>query len=221
MQEQQKKDEERDRRERDRMSAEEKARKEVEAERNEAQRRIDEQRAKANELAGNCDCIHHRAVFQGYHRWINCPDNYLMHGMWRDNHPLTNGIHWYHCCRVCRHDGTRLTLHGCHAANWVHSFDRVGWSFCPDNYYMNGLYKSSCDHIYCIEHAHCCAVTGSRGQNSCSQTNWVHSLDHAGWSTCDANNFMRGLYRNHMYWGWGWDPVSLIEHAYQCRIHSY
>lgn len=37
-------------------------------------------------------------------------------------------------------------------------FDKKGWSFCVDGYYMVGFYKGGCDKLYCIEFFKCCSM---------------------------------------------------------------
>ena len=74
----------------------------------------------------------------------------------------------------------------CKNANWWHTFDREGWSYCDsENQYITGLWrndnKGSNDGIYLIEHAKCCfAPYGVHAQDipaSCKKANWWKVLD--------------------------------------------
>jgi len=119
----------------------------------------------------------------------------------------------------CREDG-RTSLEvpegTCTTANWVSSFDSAGWSHCPDNTYMQGLYKSSCELIYCIEYARCCRINGGGSRRSCGQKqSWWGSLDGYGWSLTDGHTFMTGLWRNWCHW------LYCIEMPMQCTIKAY
>lgn len=52
-----------------------------------------------------------------------------------------------------------MGVSSCRTGNWRHSFDRAGWSKCPSNTYLQGLYKGGCNWIYCIEYGErACAV---------------------------------------------------------------
>ena len=72
----------------------------------------------------------------------------------------------------------------CSNANWWHTFDREGWSYCDcKNQYMTGLWrndaKGSDDGIYLIEHVKCCvAPYGMKDvPASCKTANWWGVLD--------------------------------------------
>jgi hypothetical protein len=45
----------------------------------------------------------------------------------------------------------------CYHQNWWHTFDRKGWSTCEKpGYYIAGLWRNSCNKLYCIEWVKCC-----------------------------------------------------------------
>lgn len=92
---------------------------------------------------------------------------------------------------------TPLSVDNAVIANWWQSFDREGWSTCPDQTFIIGFYKSSCNWIYCLESAKCARIGGSavRG-NTSIKSSWYTSFDYAGWSVLDNNRFMTGLYRS-------------------------
>lgn len=52
-------------------------------------------------------------------------------------------------------------LEKCRKVDWVKSFDKTGWSTCPNHEVLNGLWRNdaSCgEKISCIEYANCCTV---------------------------------------------------------------
>ncbi len=44
-----------------------------------------------------------------------------------------------------------MEVNRCSDANWWGSFDYQGWSFCPQNTYIQGFWKNNCEWIYCLE----------------------------------------------------------------------
>jgi len=46
----------------------------------------------------------------------------------------------------------------CYDHNWVLSFDQEGWSTCNEGYFIVGLYRNTCNSLFCIEYARCCRV---------------------------------------------------------------
>eukprot|EP00163_Fabomonas_tropica_P027151 TRINITY_DN514_c0_g1_i2.p1 TRINITY_DN514_c0_g1~~TRINITY_DN514_c0_g1_i2.p1 ORF type:complete len:185 (+),score=14.66 TRINITY_DN514_c0_g1_i2:21-575(+) len=57
---------------------------------------------------------------------------------------LEKGVHLARSCD-CYHD------------NWWHTFNRKGWSTCQKpGYYMAGIWRNTCDKLYCIEWVKCC-----------------------------------------------------------------
>jgi len=46
----------------------------------------------------------------------------------------------------------------CYDQNWYLSFDQEGWSTCNEGYFIVGLYRNTCNQLFCIEYARCCRV---------------------------------------------------------------
>ena len=72
----------------------------------------------------------------------------------------------------------------CDTANWWGSFDREGWSVCPnDRTYLRGFMRSKGggNHgIWLLEEGRCCAAGDARFANqpaTCKNANWVRTLD--------------------------------------------
>lgn len=222
-------------REKDRKSqekdakTEEKASKRQEAQRKQQERdnkvRMEQQkkaekrakeRTRKNTNAVWCRCQHVHAPWAGNNQWRNCPGNTLVMGFHRYWRQDLAGLSHLYCCHACRPGGKVIPIQNCAQANWVHSFDRAGWSTCPNGKYVQGFYKSSCNWIYCLEYARCCNMKGTRGYRGCRGLGrWWGQFDYAGWKTIDGNWFMTGLYRNWCHY------LYCIEMAMECLATAY
>lgn len=83
-----------------------------------------------------------------------------------------------------------FTLSKCTEANWRASFDRQGWSVCPDDReFLTGFWRSGKefrlfqawgDGLWLLEHGNCCPAIDPRyiGQHStCVDESWSATLD--------------------------------------------
>ena len=64
---------------------------------------------------------------------------------------------------------------------------------------MNGMYRSACDQLYCLEEFNCCSMKPAEkpsGEVKESKASWWSSFDHKGWSKCTAGEYITGLYRS-------------------------
>ena len=85
----------------------------------------------------------------------------------------------------------------CYNQNWWSSFDHKGWSTCRNGYFMTGLFRSAGQYLNNIEEAKCCRPkVAARRWGHCYNLNVWHSFDREGWSGCQHNYFMTGLYRS-------------------------
>lgn len=89
----------------------------------------------------------------------------------------------------------------CYKGNWWISFNRKGWSTCKDGYYMTGLYRTGDingdNHLWNIEEAECCRPeTQEEKWGHCYDQSVWSSFDNIGWSSCNADYYMVGLWRN-------------------------
>ena len=68
-------------------------------------------------------------------------------------------------------------------ANWITSFDRSGWSECPNNFYVNGMYRSAntagVNGLNKLEYARCTQAS-MPGAQTCEIGNWRTSFDNKG-----------------------------------------
>lgn len=91
----------------------------------------------------------------------------------------------------------------CQVPDWWTSFDRQGWSTCPSGHFLQGLYRNSCDKLYCIEYGKCCKpASHPYWWGHCYNQNVWSSFDKKGWSKCKDGYFIAGLYRtsgNNLY----------------------
>jgi hypothetical protein len=88
-----------------------------------------------------------------------------MTGMYRGNQDNLANILMYQCCTPCDETGQKpRQVAECMDANWVKIFNAEGWAECPKDTYLHGLYKSSCNHLSCIEYG---VATGSSAAARC------------------------------------------------------
>jgi hypothetical protein len=100
-------------------------------------------------------------------------------------------------------------------ANWWSSFDKVGWSLCPSGMLLTGLWKNTCNALYCIEEAQCrapCEGGDKIALGSCYNHNWWSSFDRRGWSSCSPNYYLAGFMRNSC------NSLYCLEEARCCGI---
>jgi hypothetical protein len=162
-----------------------------------------------------CGCMTMSSNFGSANRWAICPGGRLIVGFHRKKSNNLDSLSAFHCCRPCKPNGVVMNVNNCQVANWVHSFDRRGLSKCPPGKYIQGLYRSSCNHIYCIEYARCCSIAGSRGSRRChSNKKWWGSFDRPGWSWLTRHTFLRGLWRNRC------NRLYCIEEAHECEAFA-
>ncbi len=100
--------------------------------------------------------------------WSTCNNGYYMTGLYRNS-----GHRLYHIeeAKCCRPKSQVKSWGHCYIHNVWGSFDRKGWSTCNSGYYMAGLYRNSCDKLYCIEEFKCCKMGAYNGDS------WVEKPD--------------------------------------------
>ena len=94
-------------------------------------------------------------IFFRNHRWALCPHGYFLQGFYRTNGQCLYNIENGQCCRP---NNLPNEYRHCYDKDVLHSFDHKGWNRCRDGYYMVGLYRGSCHHLYCIEKFKCCSM---------------------------------------------------------------
>ena len=100
--------------------------------------------------------------------WSTCYDGYYMTGLYR-----TEWHHLYNIdeARCCRPRTQAWSWGSCYNHNVWRSFNSKGWSSCYHGYYMAGLYRNSCDKLYCLEEFKCCRMGAYNGDS------WVEKPD--------------------------------------------
>eukprot|EP01006_Ploeotia_vitrea_P008605 TRINITY_DN2065_c0_g1_i1.p1 TRINITY_DN2065_c0_g1~~TRINITY_DN2065_c0_g1_i1.p1 ORF type:complete len:432 (+),score=187.86 TRINITY_DN2065_c0_g1_i1:33-1328(+) len=99
--------------------------------------------------------------------------------------------------------------------DWKTAINKLGWTRCPKDAYLAGLYRTKCNKLQCIQNALCCSINDSAGSLDCAKTHgWTASLDVEGWSTTTNGTFLAGIYRSG-------DQVFNLEHGWECTAHAF
>ncbi|XP_028399729.1 uncharacterized protein LOC114523095 [Dendronephthya gigantea] len=100
--------------------------------------------------------------------WSTCSNGYYMTGLWRNSGNKLYHIEEAKCCRP----KSQVTRWGrCYNHNAWESFNRKGWTKCKPGFYMVGLYRNSCNKLYCLEEFKCCKMGAYNGNS------WVERPD--------------------------------------------
>ncbi|CAL1533921.1 unnamed protein product, partial [Lymnaea stagnalis] len=93
--------------------------------------------------------------------WVDCPPGYFVQGLFRSEYTpgKLHNIEEARCSKPADHPN----YYGhCYNADVLLPFDNKGLSKCQSGYYVTGLYRSSCDELYCIESLRCCSMASRR-----------------------------------------------------------
>jgi len=88
-------------------------------------------------------------------RWAKCGAGYFMTGMERSDGDEIHNIEKAKCCKP---KSAPKSWGSCYDHNVGSSFDGKGWSQCNTGYHLTGLYRGTCDNLYCIEKFYCCKL---------------------------------------------------------------
>lgn len=87
------------------------------------------------------------------------------------------------------------------------------WAFCPTGYFLQGLYRSKNHNIHNIEEGHCCKPNNLPSSYlRCYEHDISSSFDNKGWSECDSDHYLTGVYRG------GCDKLQCIEKIKCCMM---
>ncbi|KAL9958276.1 hypothetical protein ACROYT_G035272 [Oculina patagonica] len=104
-----------------------------------------------------CNNANWRITLDGSNVWALCPGGYFLNGLRKSDGGNLHNIEEGQCCRP--QNQLEDDYDECYDEDVGTSFDNGGWSECQRaGYYMTGIYKSSCDEIYCIEKFKCCRM---------------------------------------------------------------
>ena len=98
------------------------------------------------------------ASFDRNHNWNLCPTGYFLSGLYRSHGNNLHNIEYALCCKP---RGAPNSYKSCYNENVWSRFDwkRKGMVTCTRaGYYITGLYRSSCNYMYCIEEFKCCQL---------------------------------------------------------------
>jgi len=87
------------------------------------------------------------------------------------------------------------------STNWYTIWDKPGWITCPKGQLLYALQRRKCQALSCIDSGSCAA--GCEGTSKVYQIRhcyhdlgWYNSMDMSGWSKCQPDYFIAGLYRS-------------------------
>ncbi|XP_059161549.1 aerolysin-like [Physella acuta] len=95
------------------------------------------------------------STFDRGNTWANCPAGYFLNGLYRstNGNDLLFNIEEGRCSKPADHP----SYYGhCYDHDISICFDNEGLCRCNEDYYVTGLYRSSCDKLYCLEFLRCC-----------------------------------------------------------------
>jgi hypothetical protein len=136
--------------------------------------------------------------------------------MSRDSYTSVRGVTAFYCCKPCREDGTTaLPVGQCAVTSWYAAMKNgyAGWASCPDNSFLQGVYKGGCNSLTCVEQVKCCFLEGSAGATKCKNTN--SGLQNVGWMRARKNAFISGLKKEQG------SELTSISTAKNCRFFAY
>ncbi|XP_066925842.1 uncharacterized protein [Clytia hemisphaerica] len=94
--------------------------------------------------------------------WAVCKNGYYMHGIYRTSGNHLHNIEEFMCCKP---KSQVSQWKHCYNKNVWKSFDHKGWSKCNNGYYMSGMFRNSCNNLYCIEEFRCCSMGPNNGKS--------------------------------------------------------
>eukprot|EP00656_Telonema_subtile_P052181 TRINITY_DN71_c0_g1_i6.p1 TRINITY_DN71_c0_g1~~TRINITY_DN71_c0_g1_i6.p1 ORF type:complete len:1120 (-),score=342.42 TRINITY_DN71_c0_g1_i6:77-3436(-) len=155
-----------------------------------------------DEFTGKCFC---KKPFEGAACSLtSCPDD-CNDGGWCDEITgkclCEKGFSGDRCLKSTRCASAALSTP---QANWYTQWDKPGWVTCPDGQALYGLYRSDCTTMSCLDSAKCAAPCEGEGDSATAiplrhcyhSTETYLEFDVQGWSLCEPNYYVTGLYRS-------------------------
>ena len=136
-----------------------------------------------------------------------CPEGYALSGMWRGDCEELHCIETFHCCQVLTEmpttsevpESTDISGTTTAVADWLASFDSMGWSDVPEGMLITGLERSGSagDGSHGLHHIEAATYVNSIYSEGCTDEDWWSTWDEGNtWVMCPAGSAMKGLYRN-------------------------
>merc|ERR1712098_867664 len=153
-------------------------------------------------MGGKCACP------KGYHgiacEFVSCPDDCSGGG---ECNRLSGkcickmGFSGPRCRRATRCNGAKNSVK---KMNWYTVWDKPGWITCPIGQAVYAFRRGLCDALSCLNSGSCAAPCEGTSADAyqvpirhCYHSlDWYGSMDKQGWSKCEANYFVTGLYRS-------------------------
>nr|AXH38019.1 physalysin [Physella acuta] len=98
-------------------------------------------------------------AFDRDNTWAHCPAGYFLHGLYRsgNNKGQLFNIEEGRCAKPADHP----PYHGhCYDHDIGLCFDNKGLCKCNNDYYVAGIYRGTCDKLFCLEKLRCCKTAG-------------------------------------------------------------
>ena len=87
--------------------------------------------------------------------WAKCKAGYYIQSILSTKGKNLSNIEEFQCCRP----KGGVTVDGrCYSQSVSKSFNDKGWSKCRGGYYMQGMYRMTCEFLHCIEKFRCCQM---------------------------------------------------------------
>ncbi|XP_027059482.1 neurogenic locus Notch protein-like [Pocillopora damicornis] len=148
--------------------------------------------------------------------WSKCGSSVeYLKGFYRNNKNNNDPISLLEegrCCKAPSPNQNQAST--CKNANWWGVLDKTNrWAFCPTGYFLQGLYRSKNHNIHNIEEGHCCRPNNLPSSYlRCYEHDISSSFDNKGWSECDSDHYLTGVYRG------GCDKLQCIEKIKCCMM---
>ncbi len=127
--------------------------------------------------------------------WSKCKKGFFISGFYRNK---CNQLYCLEEAQCKKPSYLKAKDVECKTANWWKSFNKKGFSNCPEGYFLSGLWRSSCNKLYCLEQGHCCKDKAApKKWTNCYNENVWSRFDRKGWSYCTKPGYyIAGLFRN-------------------------
>jgi hypothetical protein len=162
-------------------------------------------RGKCEEATGTCFC---EEPFYGPRcEFSKCPDDCTS-----DAHGWCDANTGKCLCKYGYGGDACKKAHYCEAegrhtedTNWYRLWDNPGWALCPEGQGLHALFRSNCETLSCLNSGKCAGLCEQNaGQNATQlevrhcyhSLSWYESFDQEGWSSCEPNYYVSGLYRS-------------------------
>eukprot|EP00111_Clytia_hemisphaerica_P016334 TCONS_00048365-protein len=127
--------------------------------------------------------------------WVSCKPGYFIQSIYSTKGEKLSNIEEVHCCKP---KSKNVVQGKCYNHNIWFSFDHKGWSRCNPGYYIQGMFRSDCNQLYCLEEFKCCEMKAVSKKVSTKIVNWRYpfGFQPSWWSRCPDEYYLTGLWRS-------------------------